>query len=400
MSQTVMEMEGEDVLKEVIDWEAGLHALHARIAHRFGRSEPRGRVLAYLKGLLGSVERKNGWQLAEHSRDATPDGVQRLLAAYRWDANQVRDDLQGYVVEHLGEPRAVMVVDETSFLKKGTKSVGVKRQYSGTAGKVDNCQIGVFLVYGSRHGHAFLDRELYLPREWDEDRERREEAGVPEDVAFRTKGQLAREMISRALEVGVPFAWVTGDEVYGNDRRLRLWLEEGEIPYVLGVKSNEPLWVNTDRGPVQVAARELAEEIPDEEWHRISAGDGSKGPRIYDWGRVPIRPLSGQAKGYWLLVRRSVTDPGDLAYYGCFGSWDVPLEELVRVAGTRWVIEDAFKEAKSEVGLDQYEVRRWTGWYRHITLALLVHAFLAVTRSYAAGTHEKGGWSSGRNSYP
>ena len=398
MSQTVME--GEDVLKEVIDWEAGLHALHARIAHRFGRSEPRGRVLAYLKGLLGPVERKNGWQLAEHSRDATPDGVQRLLAAYRWDANQVRDDLQGYVVEHLGEPRAVMVVDETGFLKKGTKSVGVKRQYSGTAGKVDNCQIGVFLAYGSRHGHAFLDRELYLPREWDEDRERREEAGVPEDVAFRTKGQLAREMISRALEAGVPFAWVTGDEVYGNDRRLRLWLEEGEIPYVLGVKSNEPLWVNTDRGPVQVAARGLAEEIPDEEWHRISAGDGSKGPRTYDWGRVPIRPLSGQAKGYWLLVRRSVTDPGDLAYYGCFGSWDVPLEELVRVAGTRWVIEDAFKEAKSEVGLDQYEVRRWTGWYRHITLALLVHAFLAVTRSCAAGTHEKGGWSSGRNSYP
>ena len=239
------------MLKEVIGLgsRASMHCTLASLI-AFGRSEPRWRVLAYLKGLLGSVERKNGWQLAEHSRDATPDGVQRLLAAYRWDANQVRDDLQGYVVEHLGEPRAVMVVDETGFLKKGTKSVGVKRQYSGTAGKVDNCQIGVFLVYGSRHGHAFLDRELYLPREWDEDRERREEAGVPEDVAFRTKGQLAREMISRALEAGVPFAWVTGDEVYGNDRRLRLWLEEGEIPYVLGVKSNEPLWVNTDRGPV------------------------------------------------------------------------------------------------------------------------------------------------------
>ena len=190
MSQTVME--GEDVLKEVIDWEAGLHALHARIAHRFGRSEPRWRVLAYLKGLLGPVKRKNGWQLAEHSRDATPDGVQRLLATYRWDANQVRDDLQGYVVEHLGEPRAVMVADETGFLKKGTKSVGVKRQYSGTAGKVDNCQVGVFLAYGSRRGHAFLDRELYLPREWDEDRERREEAGVPEDVELQDQGAVGQ----------------------------------------------------------------------------------------------------------------------------------------------------------------------------------------------------------------
>ena len=235
MAQTVMEREG--MMEEVVDWEAGLHALHTRKAHCFGHCEPRQMVLAYLKGLLGPVKRKNGWQLAEHGGDAIPGGVQRLLAVYNWDADQVRDDLQGCVVKHLGEPWAVMIVDETGFLKKGIKLVGVKRQYSGTARKVDNHQIGVFLAYGSRHGHTFLHRKLYLPREWDEDRERRKEAGIPEGRAFRTKGQLTGEMISRSLEAGVPFAWVTGDEVYGNDHWLRRWMEEGEIPMSWGRKA-------------------------------------------------------------------------------------------------------------------------------------------------------------------
>jgi len=384
-------MEGDDVLTEVVAWEGGLHALHGRIAHRFSRSESRQRALAYLKGLLGSVERKNGWQLAEHAGDTTPDGVQRLLATYHWDAEQVRDDLRGYVVEHLGESEAVLVVDETGFLKQGVKSVGVQRQYSGTAGKVENCQIGVFLAYGSRYGRAFLDRELYLPRVWTGDLGRCWEAGVPEDVIFRTKGQLAQEMIGRAVGAGVPFAWVAGDTVYGNDRRLRRWLEEQEIPYVLAVKSNEPLWADTGDGAAPVSARELARRIPDAGWHRLSAGDGSKGPRFYDWARLPVRPGMGLDQGYWLLVRRSIADPEDLAYYACFGAGDVPLAELVRVAGTRWVIEDIFKEAKGEVGLDQYQVRRWTGWYRHITLALLVHAFLAVTKAWATEGFGKGG---------
>ena len=385
MGPTVVEQE------DALEWAAGLQALHERIAGRFGRRETRQRALAYLQGLLGPVERKNGWQLAEYSGDATPDGVQRLLATYRWDADGVRDDLREYVVEHLGDPEAVLVVDETGFLKQGSKSVGVQRQYSGTAGKVDNCQIGVFLAYGSRRGRTFLDRELYLPQAWAEDGERRREAGVPEGVAFHTKGQLARVMIARALAAGVPFGWVAGDTVYGNDRRLRRWLEERELPYVLAVKNNEPLWADTEGGSGPVAARRLAQSIPGDQWQRLSAGEGSKGPRLYDWVRVSIGPRPEPDQGHWLLVRRSITDPEDLAYYACFGAAEVALSELVRVAGTRWIIEDAFREAKQEVGLDEYEVRRWTGWYRHITLALLVHAFLAATRFYATGADAKGG---------
>ena len=250
--------------KDVLEWAAGLQALHERIAGRFGRREPRRRSLAYLKGLLGPVERKNGWQLAEYAGDVTPDGVQRLLATYRWDADAVRDDLGEYVVEHLGDPEAVLVVDETGFLKQGDKSVGVQRQYSGTAGKVENCQIGVFLAYGSQRGRTFLDRELYLPRVWAEDGERRWESGVPEGVSFHTKGQLARVMIARALMAQVPFGWVAGDTVYGNDRRLRRWLKEQKIPYVLAVKNNELLWADTEMedGAAQVAARRLAQRIP------------------------------------------------------------------------------------------------------------------------------------------
>lgn len=385
MGQSVLEQE------DVLEWAAGLQALHERIGGRFGRREPRQRALDYLKGLLGSVERKNGWQLAEYAGDATPDGVQRLLATYQWDADGVRDDLREYVVEHLGDPEAVLVVDETGFLKQGNKSVGVQRQYSGTAGKVENCQIGVFLAYGSPLGRTFLDRELYLPQVWAEDWERRREAGVPGGVAFRTKGQLARVMIARALSAGLPFGWVAGDTVYGNDRRLRQWLEEQEIPYVLAVKSNESLWADTGHGSTPVAARRLAQSIPDDQWQRLSAGEGSKGPRLYDWGRVVLRPQPEPDQAHWLLVRRSITDPEDLAYYACFGTAEVSLEELVRVAGTRWIIEDAFKEAKQEVGLDEYQVRRWAGWYRHITLALLVHAFLAVTRFHAADPDAKGG---------
>ncbi len=299
-------LEGEAVLREVLEWEVGLQALHQRIAGRFSRSESRQRVLSYLKGLLGSVERKNGWQLAEHAGDATPDGVSAGggLAVYNWDADAVRDDLQGYVVEHLGDPGAVLVVDETGFLKQGRKSVGAKRQYSGTAGKVENCQIGVFLAYGSCYGAAFLDRELYLPQEWVEDMERRQEAGVPEGVVFRTKAQLAQGMIARVVSAGVPFGWVAGDTVYGNDRRLRRWLEEQGLPYLLAVKSNEPLWADTERGSTQVAARELAQQIPDDQWQRLSAGDESKGPRLYDWGRLQVRPWSEPDQGHWLLVRR------------------------------------------------------------------------------------------------
>ena len=334
----------EDVA-EVARWAKGIEGVHECIAGRFRRPEPRRRALDYLRGPLSPVERKNGWQLAEQAGDATPYGVQHLLSTCVWDADLVRDDLRDYVVEHLGDVHGVLVVDETGFLKKGNKSVGVQRQYSGTAGRIENCQIGVFLTYASAQGRTLLDRELYLPRVWADDLERRREAGVPEKAAFRTKPQLARRMLERALESGVPFGWVTGDEVYGNDRNLRLWLERRDVPHVLAVRSNEKPWAETDRGWRQVRADRLAPGVEEPGWVRCSAGDGAKGPRVYDWARVEIRPLKEPGKGYWLLVRRSIAKPGELAYYVCFGPVDTTLEELVRVAGTRWTLVGPSKNA-------------------------------------------------------
>jgi len=365
-------------------WAADLGAFAARIGRHFGRAEPRRRALAFLQGVLGPVERKNGWQLAEAAGAATPYGVQHLLGRAVWDADAVRDEGRAYVAEHLGDPGAVLIVDETGFLKKGTRSVGVQRQYSGTAGRIENCQVGVFLAYAAPQGRAFLDRDLYLPKEWAVDAARRADAGVPTDVEFRTKPHLARVMLERALDAGVPAAWVTADEVYGGDRRLRLWLEGRDVAHVLAVKRTEPLWATTARGPAQVTATELVAALPPDAWHRLSAGDGAKGPRRYDWARVAIRPLSDPDRGYWLLARRSLADPTDLAHYVCFGPATATLADLVRVAGARWAIEECIEAAKGEVGLDQYEVRRWDGWYRHVTLCLLAHAFLAVTRAEAA----------------
>ena len=307
------------------------------------------------------MQRKDGWELAEQAGDATPYGVQRLLSGYVWDADLVRDDLRQYVIEHLGDVDAVVVVDETGFIKKGEKSVGVQRQYSGTAGRIETSQIGVFLAYPSAKRRTLLDRELYLPQVWADDRERRREAGVPESVGFRTKGQLARLMLERTVESELPFAWFTGDEVYGSDRNLRLWLERAEIPHVLAVKTSEKLWAWTEKGPRQVRADRLASQVEEPGWVRCSAGDGAKGPRVYDWAAVEIRPLREPGKGHWLLARRSVANPEELAYYVCYGLSGTALEELVRVAGRRWTIEECFEEAKGQVGLDQYEVRRWDG---------------------------------------
>ena len=381
---------GREEVAEVARWAEGIERVHECIAGRFRRPEPRRRALEYLRGLLSPVERKNGWQLAEQAGDATPDGVQRLLYNYRWDADLVRDDLRDYVVEHLGDAGGVLVVDETGFLKKGGKSVGVQRQYSGTAGRIENCQVGVFLTYAGAKGRTLLDRELYLPQVWAQDRERRREAGVPEDAVFRTKPQLAQLMLERAADSGVPFSWFTGDEVYGSDRKLRLWLEREEIPHVMAIKSNEKLWAWTDKGPLQVRADRLVSGVEESGWVRCSAGNGAKGPRVYDWTAVGIRPLREPGKGHWLLARRSLAKPGELAYYVCFGPAETALEELARVAGTRWAIEECFEEAKGQVGLDQYEVRRWDGWYRHITLAMLAQAYLAVIRQQAVEQGEKG----------
>jgi len=372
-------------IDEVSAWAAALDALHERIAGRFLRAEPRRRVLAYLQGLLGEVTRKNGWQLAEHAGELTPDGMQRLLNQACWDADLVRDDLRAYVVEHLGDERAVLVVDETGFLKKGRKSAGVQRQYSGTAGRIENCQLGVFLSYASPAGRAFLDRELYLPVSWTSDRARCREAGVPDAVGFHTKPQLARRMLARALDAGVPAAWVTGDEVYGNDPGLRAWLERRGMAYVLAVKRT---WLAAVAGPTASAAttaQQVAAEVPAEQWLRCNAGDGAKGPRFYDWAQVPLAAPGTPGWGRWLLLRRSIDDPGELAFFVCWGPAGTPLIGLVRVAGARWVVEEGFEQSKGEVGLDHYEVRRYDAWYRHITLAMLAHAFLAVTRATATG---------------
>jgi SRSO17 transposase len=373
---------------EVRAWAAGLDELHARIAPRFARAEPRERVVAYVRGLLAPLERKNSWTLAERAGEAAPDGMQRLLATADWDADAVRDDVRGYVVEHLGDPAGVLVVDETGFLKKGTKSAGVARQYSGTAGRIENSQIGVFLAYATAAGRTFLDRELYLPKGWTEDAERCAEAGIPEEVEFATKPELAMRMLTRALDADVPAAWVTGDEVYGQQFKLRHMLEGRAMSYVLAVPVNQRVFATIDGTVTELRADTLAARLPVQAFKKISAGNGAKGPRVYHWARAAIRPLEDADQGYWLLVRRSLSDPSDQAHYLCYGPPHTPLRELVRVAGARWAIEETFQSAKGEVGLDQYQVRRWDGWYRHITLAMLAHAFLTITRDAA---NEKGG---------
>ncbi len=366
--------------EDIEGWRDGLGALHARIAGRFARAEVRARAGRYLAGLVGRVERKNGWQMAEHLGESGPQGVQRLLNAADWDADAVRDDLRAYVVAHLGDPDGVLVIDETGFLKKGAKSVGVKRQYSGTAGRIENCQVGVFLAYASARGRAFLDRALYLPEEWAADGVRRAEAGVPPAVAFATKGQLARAMLTRAFAAEVPAAWVTGDTVYGDDGRLRGWLEGQRRPYVLAVSCSHAVHLAGQSQRVEA----LAAAVPGGDWRRLSAGDGSQGPRWYDWACLPLPYTSGAGMAQWVLARRSVSDSREIAYFRAYGPAGTPLTELVRVIGTRWIIEESFERAKGTVGLDQYEVRRWVAWYRHITLALLAHAYLEVTRADAA----------------
>jgi SRSO17 transposase len=371
---------------EIEGWRAGLDALHARIARRFRRSEARERAKRYLAGLLDRVERKNGWQLAEHLGESGPQGVQRLLNAADWDVDAVRDDLRAYVVEHLGEPDGVLICDETGFLKKGTKSVGVQRQYSGTAGRIENCQIGVFLAYASSKGRTFLDRELYLPKEWAGDAERRREAAVPEEVQFATKPRLARRTLQRVFAAGVPAAWVTGDEIYGDDPDLRHWLEEERHPYVLAVSCNHAIW----HAAKQERADALIASLPPEAWATLSAGDGSQGERLYEWACVQLSYQSAPGTTTWLLARRSLSDPTELAYFRAWGPTETTTAKLVRVAGMRWAIEESFEDAKGAVGLDQYEVRRWNAWYRHITLALLAHAYLEVTRR-AANQAQKGG---------
>jgi len=358
-------------------WSQRLEELHERIARRFARSEARERVRRYLVGLLGRVERKNGWQLAEAIGETDPQGVQRLLNSANWDADAVRDDLRGYVVEHLGDEHSgVLIADETGFLKKGEKSVGVARQYTGTAGDTVNCQVGVFLAYASKKGTAFIDRALYLPEGWANDPKRRAEAGVPEEVAFANKVELAKRMLERAFEAGVPTRWVVADSFYGRSHEFREWLEERGRAYAVMVPKTNM---------VPLAGREkkierLTERLPEDAWSEVLPAEDSGQRRPWEWACLELLADPDKEMSRWLLVRRSSDDPEDLAFYQAYGPEGTSVEELVTVCQERWAIESAFEEAKGETGMDHYEVRKWGAWHRYVTLCLLAHAFLVVTR--------------------
>jgi SRSO17 transposase len=372
--------------KMLRSWTEELEALNERLSAHFARSEVRQRANDYLHGLLSEAKRKNSWQLAEVAGNSTPYGIQHLLGRANWEANAVRDELREYVIEHLADDESSLIVDETGFIKKGEKSVGVKRQYTGTVGKRENCQVGVFLAYASCRGQAFIDRELYLPEEWALDKERRERAGVPDEVGMRTKPELAKEMLKRALEAGVQATWVVADSVYGDSRRLGMFLEEREQPYVLALSGKAYVWAGLRQHRVgevlqALGGGELLQLLPEEGFKRISAGEGSKGPRLYDWLRLPLNPPMQVGFERWLLVRRSIEDPEELSAYTVFCAHNTTLEALAKVAGSHWRVEIGFEEAKGEVGLAHYEVRSWDGWQRHITLSLFAHAFLAAIRA-------------------
>ena len=358
---------GRDALEEV----------RGRISGRFRRRRVCDRVMAYLAGLLGPVERKNGWQLAEQLGEQGPRGVQRVLSGSQWNADAVRDDLRRYVIEHLGAAAGVLIVDESGFLKKGTKSAGVQRQYSGTAGRIENCQLGVFLVYGSRAGRAFVDRELYLPAEWLADAARCREAGIPEETTFATKPQLALRMLHRTFTDGVTPAWILADEVYGNDEPFRRDLEARRQAFVVAVSSSHLIW----RDMAQQSVATMAASLPPDAWRTCSAGSGSKGERLYDWACVRLPYQAPEDMEHRVLVRRSRTTTPELAYFRVLCASQTTLEEVVQAAGQRWMIEECLEDAKGAVGLDQYEVRRYDAWYRFVTLALLAHALLEVTRA-------------------
>jgi SRSO17 transposase len=331
-----------------------------RLAPRFARREARQHAQAYLWGLLSPVERKNGWQLAEAVGDRTPSALQHLLGRADWDPDAVRDDLRAYVVEHCGDPQAILVLEETAVVKKGTASAGVAKQDAGSVGKRENAQVGGFLAYASPAGVAFLDRALYLPEDWTDDRTRCRAAGIPDDVGFATKPELARQLLERARATGVPAAWVTADSLYGDDRPLRRWLEAHAQAYVLAVSGKEDVNVAATWTQRRVSA--LLNELPQAGWERLSAGEGEQGPRGYDWYRLPLVPPLPEGFERWLLVRRRLSDPTERQASVVFAPVGIALADLVQVAGRRWTMAVALEAAKGEVGLDHGEVRSWTGW--------------------------------------
>jgi len=364
------------------EYEAEFMSLSLRLGEEFASECGFQNMRNYLRGLLGSAERKNGWQLAEYLGKNTPYSIQQFIYRGKYSADGLRNELRGYVGENIGEEDGVFVIDETGFLKQGKHSCGVKRQYSGTAGRIENCQIGVFLTYASRKGHSPIDRRLYIPQDWIDDPERRKKAGVPEDITFQTKPQMALEMIQEATAANIGYSWVTGDCVYGDYTDIRLWLEQNKKCYVLSVSGKAYVW----RGYKQESVGSILKNLPSEGWFEASCGDGSKGARVYDWLSLSMNPGITEGFERSILIRRSQSDPNELRAYICFAPAETPKQKLVEVAGCRWTVETCFKESKSEVGLDQYEVRSYDGWYKHITFACIALAFLTVLSSKSLDT--------------
>lgn len=361
----------------VLDWRMSLEGLKAFIAPAFKRSEQRSSAGVFIDGLLSGAERKTGWMLAEEAGLARPYRIQSLLGRSSWSADRLCERVRGYALEALGDPDGVLVIDETGFLKKGIHSVGVARQYSGTAGRIENCQIGVFASYASRWGHALIDRRLYLPKAWASDPERRAKAHVPEDVSFATKPAMACDMVARLLDEGMPCAFVLADAVYGSDYRFRHVLEQRGQPYVLAIRSNHTLRFLEEWALVQTDPATMIAELPAEAWQPLSAGEGTKGQRLYDWARVPLNGQTAEGFSNWLLARRSLRDPDAIAYYFAYVRADATLAELAAAAGLRWTIEECFLRTKDDLGLDHCEARSWHGWHRHMSLVMAAFAYLA-----------------------
>jgi len=364
----------------LLAWERELSILKKRIAEVLSRRELKETCSAFLDGLLSGIERKTGWLMAEQAGAERPYRMQSLLGRSRWNAEALRDEVRAYAMEALGDANGVLIVDETGFLKKGEHSVGVARQYSGTAGRIENCQIGVFLSYASRWGHTLIDRQLYLPKTWADDRERRAKSAVPEDLTFMTKPEIARELIAKALDAGIACAFVLGDALYGSDRRLRRMLEARKQAYVLAIRSNETLRVGGESLEL-TTAETLGDELQPDEWQCHAAGEGAKGPRLYDWARVRLLWSADPQWQHWLLIRRSRKKPDELAYYIVFATAEATLAELAAVAGLRWTVETCFETAKDELGLDHCEARSWHAWHRHMSLVMAAAAFLAKLRA-------------------
>ena len=365
-------------LSDIVRWTQALMDLHKRIAPHFARPEPREHARLYLQAVLSDIPRKNGWQVAEHARQERPYGMQRLLSTAVWDADRVRDELRSAVLDALGRGDQgqgapadanaiypVMGVDETAFPKRGKCSAGVQKQHCGTTGRVENCQVAVFLNSVTARGHALIDRELYLPQEWLGDPQRCQKAGIPETVALRTKGELAKRMIERARDAHLPIRWVVGDTVYGHGRDLRTWLEEQGYSHALAVPCIEVACVGTPEDCLLADVATIAQQrLPEQDWQRLSMSQGTKGPRAFDWAILPLLHRGEVDGRHWLVIRRCLDDPK-----GC------TLQTMVSAIGARCKIEEDFEKTK-EIGLDHYEVRSYVGWYRHVTLVLLAYAFL------------------------